>query len=321
MNSFMIDSDCADRLIREQRSSWPLLDANCRALEKIEARTVPVGEIPVTLQFNPERIRSAAASVDRKAVQNRACFLCPENRPAEQTGISVDGKYIMLANPYPIFSKHLTFPSVIHTPQNISGRLSDMLDLAQDLDRYIIFYNGPRCGASAPDHMHFQAGNKGFLPLEYLWNDIYRKQGEVIFQNPDILSGRLTGWPQTVLFIESRESGKILGAFEKLMRLLPVPEGETEPMMNLLCVYEAPVWRLLVLPRRAHRPAQYFEEGDKQRLISPGAVDLGGVIPLPRKSDFDRLTEEEIRNIFVQVSLNPEDTVRICKEWGEILNR
>lgn len=318
MNRMKIDSDCADNLIREQRASWELLNANCRALEQIETRTVTVGGISASLQFNPERIRSAAAPIDRKAIQNRACFLCPENRPAEQTGVPLKEGYIMLANPYPIFPKHLTFPAVTHTPQTIQGRSGDMLALAQALDRYVIFYNGPRCGASAPDHMHFQAGNKGFLPLEYLWNDIYRKLGEAVLQNDGILLGRLEQWPQSVLFIESRQPEKITGAFGKLMRLLPVPEGDTEPMMNLLCVYEAPVWRIWILPRRAHRPSQYFEEGDKQRLVSPGAVDLSGVIPLARKTDFDRITGEEIADMFAQVSLTPEETIGICKEWGRI---
>lgn len=318
MNKFVIDSDCADRLIREQRSVWTLLDKNCRAMEQVESRIMPVEEIPFTLQFNPERIRSAAAPTDRKSIQNRKCFLCEKNRPAEQVGISVAEKYIMLANPYPIFPKHLTFPSVIHTPQTICGRLKDMLELARAIDRYIVFYNGPRCGASAPDHMHFQAGNKGFIPLEYLWNDIYHKQGEMVYQDESILLSRLTRWPQSVFFIESEQMGRIAKAFDLLLQLLPVHNGDTEPMMNILCSYETPAWRVWVLPRRAHRPTQYYEKGDKQRLISPGAIDLSGVIPLPRKSDFERFTKEEIIDIFMQVSLTSEETDQICKKWCKI---
>lgn len=318
MNKFEIDSDCADRLIREQRSVWALLDKNCQALERVETRIVFVEGVPVTLQFNPERIRSAAAVIDRQSIQNRKCFLCEENRPAEQVGITVAGKYVMLANPYPIFPKHLTIPSVIHTPQTICGRLNDMLDLARAIDRYIVFYNGPRCGASAPDHMHFQAGNKGFVPLEYLWSDIYREQGEAVYRDGNILLGRLERWPQSVFFVESGQMDRIAEAFDLLLRLLPVLNGDTEPMMNILCTYEAPVWRLWILPRRTHRPTQYYEEGDKQRLISPGGIDLSGVVPLPRKSDFERFTKEEIIDIFMQVSLTSEETNRICKEWRKI---
>ena len=316
MNGFDLDSDCADRLIRDQRLSWKLLDANCRALEQIESRSVSVAGIPVLLQFNPERIRSASAAIDPKSIRERKCFLCEENRPHEQVGIPIAGKYVMLVNPYPIFPKHLTVPSILHTPQTICGRLGDMLSLARAIDRYVVFYNGPRCGASAPDHMHFQAGNKGFVPLEYLWDEIYRKQGDTVLQNGDVVLARLTRWPQSVLFIESREAEKVVGAFEELLRLLPLQKEDSEPMMNILCSYENPVWRLWVLPRRAHRPSRYYEEGAGQRLVSPGAIDLGGVIPLARKSDFERLTEEEIVDIFEQVSLTPEETDRVCKEWS-----
>ena len=158
-------SDETDSLISRQLLNWPLVARNYAALEHVSTRTLAVGGSRVVLQFNPERIRSSAASVDVASLKARKCFLCSENQPREQEMIDWHGLYKIQVNPYPIFPRHLTIACLRHTPQLIAGRIGHMLRLAADLPKFVLFYNGPRCGASAPDHMHFQAGNKGFMPL------------------------------------------------------------------------------------------------------------------------------------------------------------
>lgn len=157
----MID---AAAFITAQRAEWPLAARNFDALDGVEVRSIAMPGMDIKVQFNPARIVSSGAKVDARSLAERPCFLCGKNRPAEQRGIDWRG-YTVLVNPFPIFPRHLTIPAVGHTPQRIQGRVADMLALAAELPGYTVFYNGPRCGASAPDHMHFQAGNSDFLPI------------------------------------------------------------------------------------------------------------------------------------------------------------
>ena len=162
------------QLLDAQLTNWEQARNNYNALANVEVKEVEINGFPVKIQFNPGRIQSSAAKVDAKSIQERKCFLCAANSPAVQEGIDysgVAGEYEILINPFPIFPKHLTIPDKKHVNQtigdnNLKGRFEDMLDLSKILDEYVLFYNGPKCGASAPDHIHFQAGNKGFLPLE-----------------------------------------------------------------------------------------------------------------------------------------------------------
>lgn len=156
-------------LLTGQLASWETARNNYAALSGVRVKELNVNGIPYKVQFNPARIVSSGAKVDAKSIQERKCFLCPANLPPVQKGIPFGGHYHILVNPFPIFPRHLTIPELAHTPQRIASRFTDMLELAEALTEYTIFYNGPRCGASAPDHAHFQAGNKGFMPIEKDW--------------------------------------------------------------------------------------------------------------------------------------------------------
>jgi ATP adenylyltransferase/5',5'''-P-1,P-4-tetraphosphate phosphorylase II len=231
------------------------------------------------VQFNPARIASSAAKVDPQSIRERKCFLCSDNRPPEQKGVPFKEQYTILINPYPIFPRHLTIPALAHTPQRIASRFDDMLDLAQQLDDYAVFYNGPKSGASAPDHFHFQAGNKGFLPIE---ND--RNWGNAIR-------------------IESENKQEMLNRFRQIYDNLPLQPDDDEPMLNLLTWFENGKWATYFFPRKKHRPACYFAEGGDNLLISPASVDLGGVFITPLEKDFEKITAEDIAGILNEVNI------------------
>ena len=265
------------QLFQQQLIGWELAKNNYQALQQAKVKTFDVGGYRYLVQFNPARMVSSSAKVDAQSIRERKCFLCAENRPAEQKGIIFDGRYEILVNPYPIFPRHLTIPSLDHTPQQIISRFGDMLDLAQQLDNYIILYNGPKCGASAPDHFHFQAGNKGFLPIE---ND--------------------RNWRHN-LRIESENKQDILMRFLQIYDTLPLQPDDTEPMMNILTWYKNGAWTTCIFPRKKHRPDCYFAEGDANMIISPASVDMGGMLITPLEKDFEKITAEDIAGILDEV--------------------
>jgi ATP adenylyltransferase/5',5'''-P-1,P-4-tetraphosphate phosphorylase II len=267
-----------NQLFKEQLTEWALAKNNYKALERVKVKTLDVNGSPYKVQFNPARIASVTARIDSKSILERKCFLCLENRPPEQRGIPFKGRYTILVNPYPIFPRHLTIPTVEHTPQLIAFRFDDMLDLAQQLDDYIIFYNGSKCGASAPDHFHFQAGNKGFLPIE---NDRNR---------------------HNAIHFESANKQDILNHFEQVCNTLPLSPNEAEPRLNILIWYENRQWITCLFPRTKHRPACYLAEGDANLLISPSSVEMGGVYVTCLEKDFERITAENIADIIHEVS-------------------
>lgn len=262
------------------------------------------------VQFNPARIVSSGAKVDAKSIKERKCFLCPANLPAVQKGIPFEGHYNILVNPFPIFPRHLTVPETAHVAQRIAPRFGDMLDLARQLTDYTIFYNGPKCGASAPDHAHFQAGNKGFMPIEQDW------RGQVAGKVADY--GQATLWwlndaPRTTLVIESADRKTTIKLFDTVYHSLDIQPGEDEPMMNVLVMYEDNKWIVFVFPRAKHRPACYTAEGDANLLSSPASVDLGGVFITPVEKDFIKITAEDIAQILSEVCLSPADFQKVRK--------
>jgi hypothetical protein len=265
------------RLFDEQLANWKLAGENYKALEQVETKILFVDEREYKVQFNLARLISSAAKVDAQSIRERKCFLCVENRPPEQKGILFNERYTILVNPYPIFPRHLTIPATEHTPQRIAPRFGDMLDLAQQLDDYIVFYNGPKCGASAPDHFHFQAGNKGFLPIE-----------------------KEKSWFNYIR-IESDIKQEIVALFQVICDKLPLQSGDDEPMMNILAWYESGKWVVCIFPRKKHRPACYGAEGDTNLLISPASVDLGGVFITPLEKDFLKITAKDISQILNEV--------------------
>jgi hypothetical protein len=269
-----------DQLFRQQLAAWELARIGYRALRRVKVKTLYVDGHRYLVQFNPARMASSAARVDPQSIRERPCFLCADHRPKEQRGLLFKDRYTILVNPYPIFPRHLTVPAVEHTPQRIAGRFDDMLDLARELDSFVVFYNGPKCGASAPDHFHFQAGNKGFLPIECEWE------------------GNDRG-----LRIESENRQEMLDRFQQHYEALPRPTGDDEPMLNILTWYGDGRWTVCLFPRKKHRPACYSAEGEAKRLISPAAVDMGGVFITPLEKDFDRMTAQDVAGILDEVTL------------------
>jgi len=288
-----------EELFERQLRSWELALSNYLQLDEARTREIVFDNFSVFVQYNPGRIRSSAANVDQKSIAERPCFLCSANRPSMQEEVAAGNDFIFLINPYPIFRKHLTIPSVRHTPQRISGHFDDLLELSVALPGYVFFYNGPECGASAPDHLHFQAGNRNFLPVE----KDFENQNNII----QVRSGSLNIWKwqnylRGIITISSFIQAEVSAYFEDLMqRFSKLQTGKIEPMINILVYYSGNKWIVHLIPRKAHRPAQYFTGNEEKLVVSPASVDLGGVIITPREVDFERLNNDIVRDIFSQV--------------------
>lgn len=313
VNNNGINNKAVYDLIDRQLAVWQQAKDNFEALSGVGVKEVTVGGFPVKIQFNPARIVSSAAKVDPKTIKERKCFLCAANRPAIQEGLPFMGKkaeYSVLINPFPIFPKHLTVPDVNHVNQTIEGeweRFEDMLSLSESLDEFLFFYNGPKCGASAPDHMHFQGGNKGFLPLEYNYNALEKKllcatEGAKVYAVENYMRGILT--------IEATDKLAAVAQFRKIYNCLEVKEGEWEPMLNLLAwvVKEDNQTKYIsvIFLREKHRPSHYFAEGDANILLSPASVDMGGVFITPLEKDFNKVTEKELVEIADEIQISNE---------------
>lgn len=313
-----------EELFEQQLSSWEQAGNNYKALEGVIAKEVSVDGFPFKVQFNPARIVSSAAKVDTKSIQERKCFLCAANRPAVQKGVEYtyleenDNPYTILVNPFPIFPRHLTIPLLAHTDQKIYGRMGAMLDLSAKLPDYTLFYNGPKCGASAPDHFHFQAGNRGFLPLESHKDAL---DMELMFQTETTTLSMARRALNGLFIIESSDSAEAQLMFNFLYSQLEIKEGESEPMMNILSWYSDGKWSLAIFVRSKHRPTHYFAEGDANILISPASVDLGGVFITPLEKDFNKITSVEIREILAEICISFEDTASLAKQITNKLQR
>ena len=282
-----------------QLAEWEFARRNFEALRRIETKTFDLDGFLIRVQFNPARIVSSAAKVDAASVVARKCFLCSENQPPEQRGLPWGDGYRVLVNPYPIFARHFTIPAAEHVPQSIADRYGDMLALARCFDREVVFYNGPRCGASAPDHAHFQAVGKGAMPLEaevgrFATEKVLEASGAAAYAIRDYLRGGFV--------IRSADASAAAACFGKLYEALEVLPADAEPMMNVTsCVF----------PRTKHRPACFYGEGATDLLVSPASVDLAGVMIVPRKDDFVKITAENIRAIFNEVCIDDSALQRI----------
>ncbi len=304
-----------DRLIARQLHDWDVASANYGALAGTLTRTLSVGESTITLQFNPERRRSSAALLDQRSLARRECFLCSEHQPPKQKAVLWGDHYKIQVNPYPIFNRHLTIADLRHVPQRLSGRLGDMLELAKDLPDFVVFYNGPQCGASAPDHAHFQAGAKGEMPLPdemaYATTHLLADGDEGFIGYVDVLGRSLF----TIETLTQRAAERYA---RRLLDLLPVPQGATEPMVNVLCWWDQTcrMWHMVVFPRRKHRPACYGE-GEGRLLLSPGAVDMGGLWAVPERKDFESLTAGQIQALYDELCMSRNDLSPLFGlDWG-----
>ncbi len=309
----MIVSLETEQLINRQLKEWELAGVNYAGLGNVKTKTITLdGGSEIKIQFNPARIRSSSAKVDAKSIQERACFLCETNRPAEQDGVAYDN-YTVLINPFPIFQKHLTIPHNQHIDQSIKPHFKTMLELAGELPGFIVFYNGPKCGASAPDHFHFQAGNKGFMPVEDDWKTNRFKQ--FAGEKTGVRLYNWRGYSRGVITLSGINIDALMSTFNKLHDLLHQRQiGEVEPMLNILAYRDDEEYVVHIYPRIKHRPDCYFNEGDDQLLISPASVDMGGVFITPREVDFEKITEEHIHQILKQVCMSEDECAAILNK-------
>jgi len=305
--------ELAVRLLDGQKQTWPQLIAGYSSLDSIRLREVRCEGYSVWLQFNPGRIVSTGAKVDAQSIRERRCFLCVQNLPAPQNGILYRDDFLVLCNPAPIFREHFTISHVDHVPQSFRGSAVRFLELARDLSpRHTVFYNGPKCGASAPDHMHFQASPTGTIPVEEAAREKSRRLHRKQVRGVEILT--LANFGREVIVLESQQIESIEQVLLDLLGALSVPTGtKEEPMMNLLCSFGDSAWRVILFPRSKHRPDAYFREGDDRILISPAAVDIGGLIITPLEKDFNAVDARTVEGIFHEVSL-PQATVEAAVE-------
>lgn len=290
-------------LMDSQLRDWPLAARNYGALARVEVKTIDIGAFNVRVQFNPERILSSAAKVDAQSLSQRPCFLCSANLPVEQKSVLWGDGYRILVNPFPIFPRHLTIPSIDHTPQRIDGRIDDMLGLAKELVDFTLFYNGPLCGASAPDHFHFQAGQKGVMPIERYFYDESTTVRVNTGNGCDIYVWPYFPWG--VVSFAGVDKASVTNMFTVYYDALKIQSANLdEPMLNILAMFQNDRYILHVFPRTKHRPSHYFNETDNV-VMSPASVDMGGLWVTARKSDFDRMDAQLIRDIAAEVCVSP----------------
>ena len=299
------------KFVGDQLSRWPLACDNYRALKNVQVREVEVGRLKVKLQFNPARMISSAAKLSKEAIAARKCFLCRENRPEEQMHLKFDGrkgkKYHILVNPYPIFPDHLVIAMNRHVDQSIWKRYVDMLDLARKYDGFTFFYNGPKSGASAPDHHHFQATPKGLVPLQ---NDVENALTYLISEQ-DASLYHYDRFTRGVFFIKAETSKSAAKMFYRLLDCADMPEGEKEPLFNLFTWWQDGEFRSIVVFRSRHRSHHYFSEGPDHLTMSPGCADMGGVFIVPVEEEYHKITPELLEEMVHEVSLDKEQEEKI----------
>jgi hypothetical protein len=316
-------SSAVDYLFNSQLKSWSLMNKNYDALKNIHTKSFWFEGMKLIMQFNPERIISTSAKVDESSIANRACFLCTENLPEEQKGILLRDDFILLCNPYPIFPQHFTIASLDHKPQQISDSLNEFLEISKLLSpNYTMIYNGPACGASAPDHLHFQAGTRQSIPIE---NDIQQMKndfGKIVYENELMTTTFITDGLRRIIFIESTDRSHLEKTFRKIFKEYEnLNSAEPEPMMNLLCTHNKEFgWNVVIFLRSKHRPECFYKDDPDKILISPAAVDLGGLIVAPREDDFIRADKELLKKIFNEVSLDQKTFSLLAEKIRDELN-
>ena len=299
----IMEDSSISRFFNRQLEVWTDARHRFRDLKHVETRQF---SDQLKLQWNPARIVSTGAKIDKKTLGERPCFLCDKNRPKEQMSKQIDEKFHLLVNPFPILPVHFTIPARKHQPQLIYknyGEMHRFISLHSDL---MVFYNGPKCGASAPDHLHFQAGTNGILPLQTNWQRLSRNLTDIISLNDEEKISVVRDFivPAFVIISKSAESDEAL--FRRLYKAMPQRGDETEPMMNIISWRKGEEFISVVIPREKHRPKAYFAEGDAQFVVSPGALDMSGLIITPREEDFRKLTEEKVLSLLQECGVSEE---------------
>lgn len=293
------------QLYEQQLVDFALAGKNYAELKKVLYRDITCNGFSIELQHNPARMISTNANVDPATLQSRPCFLCGAHKPHDQQGLNYGDRYHIFVNPYPIFDAHFTVPAIEHVPQLIDGRFEDLLNLAFDFPGNTVFYNGPDCGASAPDHFHFQMIPRHRIPLEQDVNNPELRR--TVIQKDFYSVAYLQDYLREVIILQASDQ-KLLS---ELFNRTKIKIGETtpydqEPMMNILTWFDNCQWCVCIFPRQQRRPWQFFAEDDSKILFSPGCVDMAGTIIAPRKKDFNRYSAELLTDLFRQVTITPE---------------
>ena len=305
------------QFVQEQLSTWTLAATNFNALSDVRVREMQVNGMTVKLQFNPARMISSAAKLTKEDIAKRRCFLCEQNRPSEQMFMPFEGaegnKYHILVNPYPIFSEHLVIANSSHQDQAIAGRFEDMLKLSETYPDRTFFYNGPNCGASAPDHHHFQGVPRGVMPLETSVDlcastlkslkEISKYEDASLFHYENFSNG--------IFVIISKSAKASSHLFERLLNAADIPEGDFEPRINLYSWYACGEYRTIVFFRKCHRSHHYFSDGPDHLTMSPGCADMMGVFIVPVEDDYNKLTPQLLSEMLAEITISQEEQERI----------
>ena len=290
------------RFFNRQLEKWEAARQRYHDLRGSKTRELVVGSSSIQVQWNPARMVSTGAKIDNKTISERPCFLCEQNRPKEQIKKDIDGQYELLVNPFPILPQHFTIPSLKHQPQRILNSYGEIHKLLEEYPEMMVFYNGPQCGASAPDHAHFQAGTCGVLPLQMSWKRLSSNLTKIVSINDHEDISLIEDYHCTALLIRSRSQYGDEQLFRRLYDALP--EMAPEPMMNIVAWRRDEDFLSVVFPRTKHRPDCYYAEGNEQYIISPGALDMAGLIITPRQEDFERITPEKALGILNEITLS-----------------
>ena len=299
----IMEDSSISRFFNRQLEMWEDARHRFRDLKHVEVRQL---SDQLKVQFNPARIVSTGAKIDKHTLGERPCFLCERNRPKEQMTKLIDDHFQLLVNPFPILPVHFTIPATKHQPQSIYRHYGEMHRLLSLHSELMVFYNGPKCGASAPDHLHFQAGTSGVLPLQTNWQRLSRSLTDVISLNDEekisVLSDFLV--PAFVIISKSEDSDEEL--FHRLYRSMPMRGDESEPMMNIIAWRKGDEFISVVIPREKHRPDAYFAEGEAQMMVSPGALDMAGLIITPREEDFSKINLDKATALLCECGISAE---------------
>jgi hypothetical protein len=303
-------ADAAELLLKQQRKEWNVLDENYKSLLTVKTKTIWFNAFRIKLQYNPIRIKSTSAIIDKEFIESRNCFLCGMNLPVKQEGINILDDYILLCNPYPVFPEHFTIVLAEHKPQEILLAFYNFINIGKRLaNKYSIIYNGPKCGASAPDHLHFQAFTKQVMPIEDDYYSVVNEYGELILCNNNITVYAVDDGLRKFITIESKDKTVLGDTFSIFYEnYLKLKDSDEEPLMNIICKYsEESGWKIIVFIRSKHRSSHYFLDGDSKIVISPAAIDLGGMCITPVEKDFEKLDRNLIAAIFKEIFTGKEE--------------
>ena len=307
-------SDAAKLFFDEQIKEWERLKVAYNSLNSVQTKTFWFEGFKIIIQHNPERIKSTIAKTEDMFLPSENCFLCEKNLPGKQKGIILPGEFKLLCNPFPILPEHFTIPNIKHQPQHIDDSFNNLLTYSSMFGkRYSLIYNGPKCGASAPFHLHFQMGTKNFIPVENDIQQIKNDFGKAIVEREEISIYALDDECRKMIFVESLERELISKSFNLIYKELKLFGNiNEEPMLNIISSFDEEFgWSVIIILREKHRPEVFYKTDESRVLVSPATIDIGGVLIIPEKKDFEKINSEMIQNIFREVSFGEEKFLKL----------